>query len=100
MAKVRGTGISSVNYPTGMNLGGDPSHLEVLGAGDAVVEFRAGRHVGIEAGIAQIADLMFGLGLEMRFDDIEKRLAGAVGAQCDLHACSPSAAVTASMIPM
>ena len=25
MAKVRGTGISAVNYPTGMNLGGDPS---------------------------------------------------------------------------
>ena len=25
MAKVRGTGMSSVNYPTGMNLGGDPT---------------------------------------------------------------------------
>lgn len=25
MAKLRGTGISSVNYPTGMNLGGDPT---------------------------------------------------------------------------
>ena len=25
MAKLRGTGISAVNYPTGMNLGGDPS---------------------------------------------------------------------------
>ncbi len=25
MAKVRGTGIAAVNYPTGMNLGGDPS---------------------------------------------------------------------------
>ena len=25
MAKVRGTGMAAVNYPTGMNLGGDPS---------------------------------------------------------------------------
>ena len=25
MAKKRGTGIAAVNYPTGMNLGGDPS---------------------------------------------------------------------------
>ena len=25
MAKVKGVGISAVNYPTGMNLGGDPS---------------------------------------------------------------------------
>ena len=25
MAKIRGTGIAAVNYPTGMNLGGDPS---------------------------------------------------------------------------
>ena len=25
MAKVRGVGIAAVNYPTGMNLGGDPS---------------------------------------------------------------------------
>ena len=25
MAKLRGTGISAINYPTGMNLGGDPS---------------------------------------------------------------------------
>ena len=25
MAKLRGTGIAAVNYPTGMNLGGDPS---------------------------------------------------------------------------
>jgi len=26
MARVRGTGMAAVNYPTGMNLGGDPSH--------------------------------------------------------------------------
>ena len=25
MAKKRGTGMAAVNYPTGMNLGGDPS---------------------------------------------------------------------------
>ena len=25
MAKLRGTGVAAVNYPTGMNLGGDPS---------------------------------------------------------------------------
>ena len=25
MAKLRGRGIAAVNYPTGMNLGGDPS---------------------------------------------------------------------------
>jgi hypothetical protein len=25
MAKARGRGMASVNYPTGMNLGGDPS---------------------------------------------------------------------------
>ena len=36
MAKVRGTGISSVNYPTGMNLGGDPTqaliHMTTTGS--------------------------------------------------------------------
>ena len=26
MAKLRGRGIAAVNYPTGMNLGGDPTH--------------------------------------------------------------------------
>jgi CO/xanthine dehydrogenase Mo-binding subunit len=35
MAKLRGTGISSVNYPTGMNLGGDPTqaliHMNTTG---------------------------------------------------------------------
>ena len=29
MAKLRGTGIAAVNYPTGMNLGGDPSQALV-----------------------------------------------------------------------
>ncbi len=42
MAKLRGTGIAAVNYPTGMNLGGDPSqaldprHDERLVRGHAV----------------------------------------------------------------
>ncbi len=29
MARLRGTGMAAVNYPTGMNLGGDPSQALV-----------------------------------------------------------------------
>ena len=29
MAKMRGRGVAAVNYPTGMNLGGDPSQALV-----------------------------------------------------------------------
>lgn len=39
MAKKRGRGISAVNYPTGMNLGGDPTQalIHATGAGNFVV---------------------------------------------------------------
>ena len=41
MAKLRGTGISAVNYPTGMNLGGDPSQalIHATTSGSFVVSF-------------------------------------------------------------
>ena len=45
MAKLRGTGIAAVNYPTGMNLGGDPSQalIHATTSGSFVVSLSAHR---------------------------------------------------------
>ena len=58
MAKLRGTGIAAVNYPTGMNLGGDPSqaliHATTSGSFNVVLS-SADLGQGLRTVIAQIA---------------------------------------------
>lgn len=58
MAKLRGTGIAAVNYPTGMNLGGDPSQalIHATTSGSFVVSLSAtDLGQGLRTVIAQIA---------------------------------------------
>ncbi len=58
MAKVRGTGIAAVNYPTGMNLGGDPSQalIHATTSGSFVVSLSAtDLGQGLRTVISQIA---------------------------------------------
>lgn len=58
MAKLRGTGMAAVNYPTGMNLGGDPSQalIHATTSGDFVVSLSAtDLGQGLRTVIAQIA---------------------------------------------
>ncbi len=43
MATLRGTGMAAVNYPTGMNLGGDPSQALIHATTSRVVQRRARR---------------------------------------------------------
>jgi CO/xanthine dehydrogenase Mo-binding subunit len=58
VAKLRGTGISAVNYPTGMNLGGDPSqalvHATTSGSFNVTLS-SADLGQGLRTVIAQIA---------------------------------------------
>jgi CO/xanthine dehydrogenase Mo-binding subunit len=58
MAKLRGTGIAAVNYPTGMNLGGDPSqaliHATTSGSFNVVLA-AADLGQGLRTVMAQIA---------------------------------------------
>ncbi|MFI5226398.1 MAG: molybdopterin cofactor-binding domain-containing protein, partial [Candidatus Limnocylindrales bacterium] len=58
MSKVRGTGIAAVNYPTGMNLGGDPSQalIHATTSGSFVVSLAAtDLGQGLRTVIGQIA---------------------------------------------
>jgi CO/xanthine dehydrogenase Mo-binding subunit len=58
MARLRGTGIAAVNYPTGMNLGGDPSQalIHATTSGSFVVTLSAtDLGQGLRTVIAQIA---------------------------------------------
>jgi CO/xanthine dehydrogenase Mo-binding subunit len=58
MAKLRGTGIAAVNYPTGMNLGGDPSQalVHATTSGSFTVTLSAtDLGQGLKTVIAQIA---------------------------------------------
>jgi CO/xanthine dehydrogenase Mo-binding subunit len=58
MAKLRGTGIAAVNYPTGMNLGGDPSQalIHATTSGSFVVTLSAtDLGQGLRTVIGQIA---------------------------------------------
>ena len=58
MAKLRGTGISAVNYPTGMNLGGDPSQalIHATTSGSFVVSLSsADLGQGLRTVVGQIA---------------------------------------------
>ncbi len=67
MAKLRGTGIAAVNYPTGMNLGGDPSQalVHATTSGSFVVTLSAtDLGQGLRTVIGQIAAETLGVGFE------------------------------------
>jgi CO/xanthine dehydrogenase Mo-binding subunit len=67
MAKVRGTGISAVNYPTGMNLGGDPSQalIHATTTGSFVITLSStDLGQGLKTVIAQIAAEALGVPIE------------------------------------
>lgn len=67
MAKLRGTGISAVNYPTGMNLGGDPSQalIHATTSGSFVVSLSAtDLGQGLRTVIGQIAAETLGVRME------------------------------------
>jgi CO/xanthine dehydrogenase Mo-binding subunit len=67
MAKVRGTGIAAVNYPTGMNLGGDPSQalIHATTSGSFVVSLSAtDLGQGLRTVISQIAAEALGVELD------------------------------------
>jgi CO/xanthine dehydrogenase Mo-binding subunit len=67
MARLRGTGRAAVNYPTGMNLGGDPSQALVHATtyGGFVVSLSAtDLGQGLRTVIAQIAAETLGVGVE------------------------------------
>ena len=68
MAKVKGTGIAAVNYPTGMNLGGDPSQalIHATTTGNFVISLAStDLGQGLKTVIAQIAAETLGLPVEM-----------------------------------
>lgn len=67
MAKVKGTGIAAVNYPTGMNLGGDPSQalIHSTTTGTFVISLAStDLGQGLKTVIAQIAAETLGLPFE------------------------------------
>ena len=67
MAKLRGTGIAAVNYPTGMNLGGDPSQalIHATTSGSFVVTLSAtDLGQGLRTVIGQIAAETLGVPFE------------------------------------
>jgi CO/xanthine dehydrogenase Mo-binding subunit len=67
MAKVRGTGFAAVNYPTGMNLGGDPSQalIHSTTTGTFVISLASSDlGQGLKTVIAQIAAETLGLPFE------------------------------------
>lgn len=67
MAKLRGTGISAVNYPTGMNLGGDPSQalIHATTSGSFVVSLSStDLGQGLRTVIGQIAAETLGVRME------------------------------------
>jgi CO/xanthine dehydrogenase Mo-binding subunit len=67
MAKVKGTGIAAVNYPTGMNLGGDPSQalIHATTTGSFVISLASSDlGQGLKTVISQIAAETLGLPVE------------------------------------
>jgi CO/xanthine dehydrogenase Mo-binding subunit len=67
MAKLRGTGFAAVNYPTGMNLGGDPSQalIHATTTGTFVISLASSDlGQGLKTVIAQIAAETLGLPFE------------------------------------
>jgi CO/xanthine dehydrogenase Mo-binding subunit len=77
MAKLRGRGVAAINYPTGMNLGGDPSQTVIVAQPDGrfivnVASIEMGQ--GLRTVLAQIAAEAIGARLEdveVRFGDTE-----------------------------
>jgi CO/xanthine dehydrogenase Mo-binding subunit len=72
MAKLRGTGVSAVNYPTGMNLGGDPSQalIHATTSGSFVVSLSStDLGQGLKTVIGQIAAESLGVRMEDVFVD-------------------------------
>ena len=67
MAKKRGRGIAAVNYPTGMNLGGDPTQaiIHATSAGDFVVTISStDLGQGLKTVLAQIAAEALGVPMD------------------------------------
>lgn len=67
MAKVRGTGIAAVNYPTGMNLGGDPSQalIHATTTGNFVISLSStDLGQGLKTVLAQIGAEALGVPVE------------------------------------
>jgi CO/xanthine dehydrogenase Mo-binding subunit len=67
MAKLRGTGIAAVNYPTGMNLGGDPSQalIHATTTGNFVISLSStDLGQGLKTVIAQIGAETLGIPFE------------------------------------
>ncbi|MEO8289290.1 MAG: molybdopterin cofactor-binding domain-containing protein [Chloroflexota bacterium] len=67
MAKIRGTGFAAVNYPTGMNLGGDPSQalIHATTTGNFVISLSStDLGQGLKTVIAQIAAETLGVPFE------------------------------------
>lgn len=67
MAKLRGTGIAAVNYPTGMNLGGDPSQalIHATTTGNFVISLSSSDlGQGLKTVIAQIGAEALGVPFE------------------------------------
>jgi CO/xanthine dehydrogenase Mo-binding subunit len=67
VAKLRGTGMAAVNYPTGMNLGGDPSQalVHATTSGSFVVTLSAtDLGQGLRTVIGQIAAETLGVGMD------------------------------------
>jgi len=67
MAKLRGTGIAAVNYPTGMNLGGDPSQalIHATTTGNFVISLSStDLGQGLKTVIAQIGAEALGVPFE------------------------------------
>src|SRR5512135_775142 len=67
MTKLRGTGMSAVNYPTGMNLGGDPSQalIHATTSGSFVVSLSStDLGQGLKTVIGQIAAEALGVRME------------------------------------
>lgn len=67
MAKVRGTGISSVNYPTGMNLGGDPTQalIHMTTTGTFIISLASAElGQGLKTVLAQIGAETLGVPFE------------------------------------
>jgi CO/xanthine dehydrogenase Mo-binding subunit len=68
MAKLRGTGIAAVNYPTGMNLGGDPSQalIHATTTGTFVISLSStDLGQGLKTVIAQIGAETLGMPFDM-----------------------------------
>jgi CO/xanthine dehydrogenase Mo-binding subunit len=67
MAKLRGTGVAAVNYPTGMNLGGDPSQalIHATTTGNFIISLSStDLGQGLKTVIAQIAAEKLGVPFE------------------------------------